>query len=905
MEKSHDLRLAQWGPYTKAYAGISHLANAERGMRFDVSVFPGFYRRKLEVPNVRWEGNWYPWQADSDLTNYSYRHMLEWQDRVYTDVAFGQVSDSGSQISIQAVNRTDHHQSLALHFAASMHFPQIRGHGEILQKAQLVLPPSAVWLDALSFTSICYARRRPTFGLTYDGWREGEIRAHHFVGGTALAKGFGQEAADEAVYHFTLPAALEDAICLIRCRISRGYSFNFQLIINGQPEQVKLTGTGEIELYSCRIGDLASGATSLVWQAEGPASQVGQADLELDGFAFLARKDQQAVHFYDLANEPVPEIRTDLAPQSLLLQYTDCDYSYGLAWDNSNYEIREIFNSELDAFLRHNVNEHVAKKLYGDRKGHFTNVFLRPLTLEPHSEMTIQAAVFSGSRAEVIQQLKQYQPAKSLVQHTAKVWPASPAGAPYTFGRDRLAATLLTNVVYPVYTKGSYIRHHTPGRWWDSLYTWDSGFLGLGLLELDLERALDNLSAYLTAPGDWQAAFIHHGSMVPVQFYLWLEMWNKTRSRQLAERFYPSLRQYYLYFAGFNEHSSTRPFASNLLQTWAYFYNSGGWDDYPAQAAVHRRQLADRTCPVITTAHAIRIAKILRLTARQLGDQAEDIAMYSSHIAGFEAALEKAWHEESGYYGYTVHDEKGEVDHLLHDEAGNFLNQGLDGLYPLVAGVFIQERYQGMLAKLKSKDQLWSPIGLSVVDQSAPYYSQAGYWNGAVWMPHQWFIWKTMLDCGESDFAWQIARTALELWQKETSLTYCCFEHFIIESGRGAGWHQFGGLSSPILNWFAAYFTPGTVNLGLDGWVTSCQLNEDLDCLELKWLLDQAAAASPAPYFTIIVSLKAEQKGLFKLSGTPVTASQERFPGVFELSFARGANSYQIRLEKQGEAKDR
>lgn len=903
MGKSHDLRLAQWGPYTKKYAGISHLAQASRGLRFDLSVFPGFYRRKLEVPNVRWEGNWYPWHANGSLASYTYRHMLEWKDQVYTDVTFHQVDDQGGRITIQAVNNTDHHQSLALHFTASLHFPQIRGHGEELIKGQVLLPEGAFWLDALSFSSLSYATRRPTFGLAYDGWREGEIRAHHFVDGTALAKGFGQEAGDRAVYHFELASGLAKPICLVRCRLARGKSSSFQLAINSQMQEIQLTGTGQLESYAFQLGALPAGKTVLDWQARGgKPDDGGQTQLELDGFVLVEEKDQAAVHFTSLANECVPRIRTDLAPQSLFLQYPGLDQAYGLAWDNSRYEVREIFHSELDDFLRHNANEHVAKKLYGDQKGHFSNVFLRPLSLGPRSQMTIQAAVFSGSEKELAQRLGQFQAEKSRPPAETASWPASPAGAPYTFGRDRLAATLLTNVVYPVYTKGGYIRHHTPGRWWDSLYTWDSGFIGLGLLELDLERAIDNLNAYLTNPGDWQAAFIHHGSMVPVQLYLWLELWNRTRSEELAQRFYQSLRQYYLYFAGYSEHSSTRPFASNLLQTWAYFYNSGGWDDYPAQVAVHRRQLAGRTSPVITTAHAIRIAKILRLTARQLGGRelAADQAMYTEHIASFSAALESVWDEESGYYGYAVHNDAGQLDHLLCDEEGNFLNQGLDGLCPLLAGVVLPQCAAGMLAKIKSKDHLWTPIGLSVVDQSAPYYSHAGYWNGAVWMPHQWFVWKFLLDLGEADFAWQLARTALELWQKETGLTYCCFEHFIIESGRGAGWHQFSGLSSPVLNWFAAYFTPGTVNLGLDGWITSCRFADALDGLELEWLLDEDAAKGGAASFTIIVCLQADQKGLYSLAGTAALAVNERFPGLFEITFAKGGPGYRLKLVKQG-----
>jgi neutral trehalase len=50
---------------------------------------------------------------------------------------------------------------------------------------------------------------------------------------------------------------------------------------------------------------------------------------------------------------------------------------------------------------------------------------------------------------------------------------------------------------------------------------------------------------------------------------------------------------------------------------------------------------------------------------------------------------------------------------------------------------------------------------LSTVGQSAPYFRTDGDWNGSVWMPHQWIIWKTLLDLGQGDFAWQIAHTAL------------------------------------------------------------------------------------------------------------------------------------------------
>ena len=80
-----------------------------------------------------------------------------------------------------------------------------------------------------------------------------------------------------------------------------------------------------------------------------------------------------------------------------------------------------------------------------------------------------------------------------------------------------MAATTLTNVVFPIYCKQQYIRHNTPGRLWDSLYTWDSGFIGMGLNTVDKKRATDCLNAYMTEVGDIHSPFIFHGSVVPTQ----------------------------------------------------------------------------------------------------------------------------------------------------------------------------------------------------------------------------------------------------------------------------------------------------------------------------------------------------------------------------------------------------
>ena len=206
-------------------------------------------------------------------------------------------------------------------------------------------------------------------------------------------------------------------------------------------------------------------------------------------------------------------------------------------------------------------------------------------------------------------------------------------------------------------------------------------------MELDHQRAIDCLNAYVTDPGDAHAAFVHHGSPVPTQIYLFQEQWNRTQDQSLLEYFYPRLRQYYLFLAGRAGGSTTRALKSNLLRTWEYFEDSGGWDDYPAQVNTWETKGEPRTSCAAITAHAIRSAKILNAASQTLGISA-DQSIYEEDIAVFSDALQRhSWDEEAGYFSYVLHDNGGyPVAYLRHESGVNF-NMGMDGIMPLLAGI--------------------------------------------------------------------------------------------------------------------------------------------------------------------------------------------------------------------------
>lgn len=833
LEGNHDLSsLPDWGPYTKRYIGVSHVSDKAEGIRFDLSVFPGLYRRKVSVPDVLFESDFHPWEASPNLEYFSFRHELEWKDQLYADISYSEINSSARLIKIECVNNTNNFQNLSLHFMASIHFPPIKEYtiDSPIYPGVVTLPDSSKWTRAIDYEDLRFVKPTPQDNLVYDGKMRGEIRANGFTGGSGVGAKFGLVAGDFITYKVKIEKLMDDAALLIRYKMAAGEQVI--LTLNGLiKNKIIFSGNGGFSTKEIFVGKINPGEYDFSLKSEGGN------EIQLDGFTIVDAGQIGAIKFSQKNWNYVPKIFDGPSKNSIILKYDDVETYYGILWQYDLFQIRQWKERDLSDFFKRMVNEHVQTVFEGEGDGHYTNVFMRPIDLQPGSNKTIYGIVCCGSKAEVEKFLREMNASQNSYEkyyeaakkHVVDVRGNS-EGDKYKFSIEKMNATLATNVVFPVYTQKQFIRHSTPGRWWDCLYTWDSGFIGLGLLTTNTQRAIENLNAYTQEPGA-QSAFIHHGSPVPVQFYLFLDLWNKTQSKELLEYFYPRLKQYHEFFAGRLGSSTTKALKSNLLKTWDYFYNSGGWDDLPPQVFVHNNALESTVAPAITTSQAIRTAKILQMAAAYLGKK-DDIKKYEEDIQIFSSTLQKnSWDEESGYFGYVVHDKDGSPLHIMkYNDKINY-DMGFDGAYPLIAGICTEKQKEIILSRLKSDKHIWSNAGLSAVDQSAPYFKIDGYWNGTVWLSHEWFFWRTMLDLGEADFAHKIAVTALDMWKKEVETSYNCMEHFIIKNQRGAGWHQFGALSSPVLMWYAAYYQPGNFTAGFDAWMTNKKFDKPYDNL--------------------------------------------------------------------------
>lgn len=867
---SHDISsLPCWGPYSKRYAGISHIPKLDQGIRFDFSVMPGYYRNKQFIPHVLFESSYYPWSINPQLDKITYRYELEWKDKVFCDVTYHTLDEQSVLVQMDCQNNTTVNQNLMLNLFSYLDFENNR---PLLQYSGT---EHVSWHKAIDYKVNEPAFKSPQYGLVYDGKKRNEEFSENSLSGFIVGNDFGKDKGDRILFSVNIEEGQEAGVIAFRHNTPIGTTATFRVsgIVN---TTVEFKGEGKYVLTKVPYQCSQTGTFDLELVSEGTSGT------KFDGFFIGKETEVNSIDIVSQRISHIPEIEKNNL--DVILKYDSNDGYYGIAWDDSMSCVREVLNSELESYFRKKTHDHVSVKFTGDKKFHYTNVFIRPVVVEPNSRKTLYAYICYGEYKSVKESIAQFHAKKRTLSLNEPKKQDSrfflPEGKKYEFGQQLLQAALLSNIVYPIYTQGEYIRHFTPGKNWNSLYTWDSGFIASGLIDVDIVKAFECIRAYTTPVGS-ESAFIHHGTPLPIQIYAFLDLWNRSRSKEMLSFLYPRLKQFFDFMIGEKPYSTTCNNKTGLLKTWDYFYNSGGWDDYPPQKSLKNVPLKEKNLisPVVTSAYYIRAAKILRLAAEYLGKK-EDIRGYDNFIRRTsKSLLTYSWDEESNYFGYVVHDSLGNFSDIYRYKDGTNYNKGLDGTSPLIANICSEEQNQKLLDHIFSSNEMWTEVGISTVDQSAPYYEEDGYWNGAVWFPHQFLVWKSLLDMGEGEKAFLLAQTALRTWEKECSESYYTFEHFIISSQRGAGWHQFSGLSSPILNWYNAYYKIGKVSTGFELWLDNSKFNSDYSEFTSTVMFDSASS----PHNRILlVCMNPDYSYKATINGKKLKI-KERYPGLLEI----------------------
>ena len=167
--KGYDLKLPAWGPYNKLYMGAAHVADKEQGLRFDLNLFPGFFRKSIMLPKDNVDCGVKVLASSTDLSHYIYRYELQWKDQIYVDAEF--ISDNETlEVICDFLNDTEHSESLSVNVLLSMHSgSQYRKEWKDMdiQKEEHVH-----WIDAIDYSDISLKQE-----IAYDGLLLGERRS--------------------------------------------------------------------------------------------------------------------------------------------------------------------------------------------------------------------------------------------------------------------------------------------------------------------------------------------------------------------------------------------------------------------------------------------------------------------------------------------------------------------------------------------------------------------------------------------------------------------------------------------------------------------------------------------------------------------------------------------------------
>ncbi len=894
-EKSKKL-LPKWGPYSKKYMGISRVMEESRipGARYDLVIHPTYANSAFPVPNVTFPAGFHPWNADPDGKYFQYRCELIWKDSLYANVDLFEMDAENWGIRVEYVNCTDKMQNCLLNLFSAIEYPENNF-------VEVLAPDKCDRWNGLDYEQLRFQRPRPWERLSPDGHRRGEVEASEFTEGNGLGETYyclmashlnlkflGGDPGDTIVYRRSLKNSYRDAVLGIRYRT-----------FYGKGDVAFRTNHGTVTFAKTKT-------PRMVWLPLG-AQEPGDFSLELcacgcpedgvmiDFLCITEREEQETVQVVTRSRSVLPE--TETHGGKTVYRYPNEEQPLELTVFHDRIRERKVESGCLEDALANRLSnsdptyDRLTMSFSGSfREKHSQDGYYHVKTAEavfvpPRSSRAVYAYV--GADQTVYRQ-EDLERRWSEAAGTIRT-PEKSEGAGHSLSVQLLKAALFTNVVYPIQRHGQPMIHYTPGKRWDSLYTWDSGFIGLGILEYSRSRAEYVMDFYLSEEENKDFAFLYHGSMVPTQFYLWYEMMQRSEGEDKKSLgiYYPMFRRYYCFYAGRAEGSTTARLNSGLRTVYDYFYNASGMDDYPAQSALHRKHLEKEVAPVCSNVHLIRIARIMKKAAEFFG-YPEDLSMYEDDIRTVTKALQKeSWDEESGYYGYVLHDQEGMAAGIFRDENGNNYNRGIDGVTPLIAGICTEPQEEKLLGHLKSDRELWSLAGISTVDMSAPYYYDNGYWNGSVWFPYQYLIWKAMLDLGDGEFAFAIAQRALEAWSSEADFSYNTFEMIQIKTGRGGWFHQFGGLSAPVCVWYQAYYSPGTVNAGFDTWVERSRFDPAGTRAEITCRNDTDRES------ILIVSMKEQEKYSVTVNGRP-GRWMEHISGTLELKLSPGENEILI-----------
>jgi len=833
---------SSWGPFSQTYLGISHILNPAQGSMADLAVHVGRrepgsiilpdntfdYTQDVEGGNRRAVTGARPESVAPDYSSYAIRYFLD----AHGDTALAKFTVENEkrarcEITFENSSNESREYFCGLGLAAFDSRKRVR-----LKDA---LRPW--WIPARDYVEI--EAYQKAFAL---GCRQCLTRVFSWgVEAEVLAQAFGGWADDRVTYRTKLPAPLKDGHLYFRYVKYGELNHSWEIRINGKattfhfPQTWAISGGGwgknrdayeEWRMLRVPVAVISESEVTVELRSlDAPGND--RARIWLDGMLFSegrlpgdqgheslvsttladaplresARVELQAsttsVASFEIVMEGDPHVDVTISAEGIPVQTTTGTGSYV-------------------AHVRRCEGLPPARLERDSTSGPWGAVEGGGIIVSPHSKKSISFLIAFGESS-----------AFSAVESKSSRRLPPEAQGPYAEMMARLADTILFNVNYPLNLSGSPSPFYVPAKYFSIPYSWDGGFIAVGLATFAPDLAQQE-ACYFLADKQCDFPFLYCGSPVPTSFYALWDVYQATQDREALRGSYAGAKRMYDFFLGRTPGSAVNLHNDGLLSTYPYNYNLG-IDDHPIQRWAEKEQLTRKGLySIILMPQMLRIARIMRNIATLLGRE-EDAEQYRQDSELLADVIDtRMWDEKSGLYGWLYRSENGVEPVIFDDCAGD---RSTCAFLPLFAGLATHKKR--LIDQMMDPSRFLTRFGISTVDLESPSFNPNGYWNGGLWPVTHWFLWHGLLEAGEPALARQVCDLILKTWNDCFQEEHYFGEHFMLIPEQMNGTPNFGGLGAVLLPMYAAYYTPYQVTTCYDVILLKKSIDPSQDTLAL------------------------------------------------------------------------
>ncbi|MBU2444976.1 MAG: hypothetical protein KJ666_05310 [Bacteroidetes bacterium] len=178
-------------------------------------------------------------------------------------------------------------------------------------------------------------------------------------------------------------------------------------------------------------------------------------------------------------------------------------------------------------------------------------------------------------------------------------------------------------------------------------------------------------------------------------------------------------------------------------------------------------------------------AKSLSNMAKELGYEDESIKFLNDAVNRTNLINKTFWDDETGFY---YHVDKS--NHTFTFKNKNDLKRKeIIAFLALWAGVADKDKAEKLMKHLKNPDEFWRSFGIPTLSADDSYYNPIGYWNGPIWVPWQYLIFRGLLDYGYEDEAKQLVDKVLDNITYQLKTNHWFWEFYSADDYQ-AGWNK-------------------------------------------------------------------------------------------------------------------